>query len=221
MSYEALGLVRGFRSLGLDLFFNRNEGGVMRGRAFRERADGPYKGARSYIGRATYKVLEEISQRRKLPISRLIAIAVDNELDSPNPFFYPFEMPQNAFIENAYIEEAQKIVRLLEHFEQGIGPEALLLLRRETGIPSKEAFMLAFRELLEAKIIVECPVPQKAKFDYPPGYKYIKLKHISAQPLLNKKKRLLQRLQEEIQRDEERLKDKQAKHAEYGVKTDE
>jgi hypothetical protein len=158
-----------------------------------------------YIPKKTYEKLREHSEALHQPMSKLLAIALDNELDAPAPFNYPCVMPNSVFIENAYLEEAQKIVRYLEDFPKGVARDTLVLARRDIGIESRDTFMLAFRELWEAKIIMECAPPVKSKFNYPAGYKYIRLVNVAKSSVLARKRKLAEQLAKEIAAEEARI----------------
>lgn len=143
-----------------------------------------------YLPDETKKILKLKSEESGLPISRLIAIAIDNELDSPSPFTYLCSWPINEYIEYAYVEEAQKIYQYLLKFPSGIGRDLLMLHRRDIGVTNRNDLMLALRELLEKDMIEEIPVPKNAKFKkYKKDYKYIRLKHIDRASLLKRKRK--------------------------------
>lgn len=135
----------------------------------------PYYAVKAYLPKSIQEELQKRSDALGLPMSRLIAIALDNELDSPVPFTYVCALPASVFIPMAYVEEASKIATFLMKFPTGVGRDQLVLFRRDMGIPNKETFMLAYRELLENGVIEEVNPPKKVKFDYPKGYKYTRL----------------------------------------------
>jgi hypothetical protein len=135
----------------------------------------PFEGIQVFLPKSIKGILQETSERMGLPMSKLTAIAIDNELDSPVPFAYNCLLPSSVFIPNAFAAEAARIVSYLMRFPSGTGRDQLMLCRRDMDIPNKETFMYAYRELLEVGIIEEVPPPPRVKFEYPVGYKYTRL----------------------------------------------
>lgn len=164
-----------------------------------QRVGGPFAVANTYLSIKTNQVLKKRAEEMGLPISKLIAIAIDNELDAPVPFNYPCLLPSNIFIEGAYVAECQRIARYLIQFPSGTGRETLMLHRRDMEIPDRDTFMLAYRELLKAGVIEEVAVPKKSKFDYPVGYRYTKLVNIDKSEIVKHKKKRLQEQMERLQ----------------------
>lgn len=150
---------------------------------------------------------EELTRRAfetKIPISRLIAIALDNELSRPDAFEFDSELPTDEFMEYSYADQAAKLVRYLKDVE-GLGADQLLLVRHDVGIPDKDEFLFALRECLNAGIVEEFK-PKKGIFkhmDHAEGYMCYRLtsknpKYKKEQ--INKAKRFekLQRLKKEF-----------------------
>jgi hypothetical protein len=121
-----------------------------------------------FISKKTKQILEEKGFELRERVSRLVAIAIDNELASDPPFRYDAEMPTVEYVENQYSNEAGKILRFLEKFPTGASLTSLLLCKRDIGILSKAQFMLGFRELIKVDLIEEFK-PQSA-FARRPGY---------------------------------------------------
>lgn len=89
-------------------------------------------------------------------MSRLIAIAVDNELDTAAPFNYECELPKAPFVPYAYSTEASKMAHYIgAYFPTGATLESIMLCRRQFGIIDRLTVMLAFRELMENQILEE------------------------------------------------------------------
>ncbi len=135
----------------------------------------PFEAMNVFFPKSIKTVLKEASTAMGLPMSKLVAIAVDNELDSPVPFAYNCLLPSSVFVPHAFVEESAKIVQYLMKFPSGTGRDQLMLCRRDMGIPSKETFMYAYRELLTVGMIEEVNPPSRVKFDYPVGYLYTRL----------------------------------------------
>lgn len=117
-------------------------------RFFKKNPNNPYESIQISLPKEVCELLREESAERKLPISRLVGYALDNELDCPVPFNFPCDLPKVQYVKHAYAEEAGRIEKLLEKFPRGIGLDTLILFRRSIGIPSKVTFMLGFRELI-------------------------------------------------------------------------
>ncbi len=154
---------------------------------------GAFASATTFLSHVTFQMLKKKAEDMGLPVSKVIAIAIDNEMDSPNPFNYLCQMPSSTYIDGAYMDEAMKIYKYLKKFPYGVARDTLVMHRRDMGILNKDAFMFGYRELLEKDQAEEIPVPPSSKFKYPPGYRYTKLKNVSPNDLkLSKKERLLQ-----------------------------
>lgn len=135
----------------------------------------PYTYVGAFLPKGTAEILRSKSAETGLPMSKLISIAIDNELDSPAPFNYPCLLPSSIFIPGAFVEECARIVQYLMRFPSGCGREQLMLSRRDFGVPNRDTLMYAYRELLEMGIIKEVAPPPRTKFKYPEGYKYTRL----------------------------------------------
>lgn len=123
----------------------------------------------SYVGKAHIEKLKFYSKKYKLPISRLIAIAVDNEifdcnLDTEMPFYWNTKIPENDFVENTYADEAGKLVKFLKMDSRGMSLDILLVLRHEVGIPDKEKLLLALRECLDHNLLEAFNAPKSVKY---------------------------------------------------------
>lgn len=92
---------------------------------------------------------------KSLPMSRLIAIAIDNELEKEKPFNFPLDLPTQEYIEYAYVDEASKILAYMQKQNTGMTLDMLMILRHDIGIKDKETFLAAFRECLEKKMLEE------------------------------------------------------------------
>ncbi len=167
---------------------------------------GPFDSVRVFMSRTDRAKLKEYSELTGLPMSRLMAIAFDNELDQPVPFNYPCILPLTQYIEGAYTDEAGKLLRFLgATFPDGTGRDMLMLCRREIGIDNRETFMLAYRELLEMGLIEEVSPPLKTRGDWPAGYKFAVVKGESEKQKseVRDKKRQIADLQKQIKQLEE------------------
>ncbi len=143
-----------------------------------DKENDPFGSVTAFLPKGTLAILKELSRTTGLPMSKLVSIAIDNELDSPAPFNYPCLLPSTVFVPGAYVEECQLITRYLMRFPSGCGREQLMLSRRDIGIPNRETLMMAYRELLDFGLIKEVPPPPRVKFEYPEGYKYTRLSNV-------------------------------------------
>lgn len=115
----------------------------------------PFICLKVYIPRSTFKMLDELRFERQVPVSRLIAYAIDNEFDSKIPFNYPCALPAHDFIEYEYADEAARMATFMERFPAGVSKDSLMLLRRDMKIEQRSRVMGAYRELLTVGMIEE------------------------------------------------------------------
>lgn len=99
------------------------------------------------------KKIRFIAGARKIAMTRLIAFAVDNELQKDRPFDFDLTLPNDEYIEYAYADEAGKILNFIKTLRTGIALDNLTLLRFKIGIPSKKVFLAAFRECIEKEML--------------------------------------------------------------------
>lgn len=172
--------------------------------------DNPFHFWKAFLPLETIEILKERSHKTGIPVSRLIAFAVDNELDAPNPFCYLTELPDNIYIEGAYMDQAQKILRFLQKFPIGVGRDMLMLCRRDMGVGNKQNFLLGLRELYETNMIVDSKPPKSAKFkSYAPDYKYINLVSLDRDALIKRKKKILEQAAIDYQKEREAFEARQ------------
>jgi hypothetical protein len=99
--------------------------------------------------------LLEISKRRNIPISRLICIAIDNEMMREKPFDFNTDFPTEEYAEYTFVEEASIIIRFLQKMRGGMSIENLLLLRHDIGISDRHTFLAAIKEAMAKDFIEE------------------------------------------------------------------
>jgi hypothetical protein len=145
----------------------------------------PYMNISLPIPISMYNKLTKASEENQLPMTRLIAFAIDKEFESDSPFSfemdYPIDIP---FIKGEHAIEAVRLIDFLRLLPDGTGIDSLLLFRDDIGLRNKKAVHLAHRELKNAKQIIEF-YPKHSSFIYEPGYRYIK---ISDDPIKDAKK---------------------------------
>lgn len=126
-----------------------------------------------YLPRKSVQILREASYEMRLPLTRLVAIAFDNELDSPKPFTYRCDMPET-YREYLYAGEASRILDFLNRAPNGADLQHLMLCRRDIGIDDRLTLMGAIQELLE-KGLIKFYKPIRVTFPYDRDYKRLRV----------------------------------------------
>lgn len=113
----------------------------------------------------------------KIPVNRLLAYCLDQELAKEKPFDgYTYRLTDEVTLEYAYIDQAQLILKYMQEVD-GMGYDQLLLLRHDIGVPDINEFAFAFKECVE-KGFLESYKPKKnpiQKTDYPGDYRFYRL----------------------------------------------
>ena len=117
-----------------------------------------------YMPKTIFEEVKALAEEKRLPVSKLLTFAADNELDQQQPFAYNDEWPQAPYIEDKFVEQASKVLKIIRKVPGGLSRDALLLLRREVGL-SRIDVLEGLRELLEKNIVQEYKNP-KSKFKY-------------------------------------------------------
>lgn len=118
--------------------------------------DIPLTAITTYIPTDLFNEMKRQSGEKEIPMSRLAAYAIYNELElGPASFTFNIEMPTDEFIEGQYAKEASQLMGLINQFKNGISLDLLMMARRMAKIESEKTFMLAYRELLNAEVIYE------------------------------------------------------------------
>lgn len=154
-----------------------------RNRSIPSKPDDPFMCLRVYVPVKTGELLAKTSSESGVPISRLCAIAIDNELDVEEPFHYPTELPEE-YQEYAHADEAGKIMRYLQRFPLGTGRDTLMLCRRDIGIKTREGVMAGLRELLETGVVEEFYSPKER---FRRDYRRIRIVGVEKKQLLKKR----------------------------------
>lgn len=123
----------------------------------------------AYIPKSVIEILRETSEETNIPMSRLICIAIDNELDTMKPFNYPTVVPDE-YQEFMYAKEARLLLNFLHRCPKGLGLDSIVLARRDVGVDSREDLLAAVKELLEQGHI-KWVRPSDTRTRYPKGYK--------------------------------------------------
>lgn len=120
----------------------------------------------AFISHALAKQLQYYSKRHELPMSRLVAIALDNEIydnEENIPFKWDYTLPKGEYAEYAFAEEAGRILTFMKNDEKGMSLDFLLTLRHDIGIKDKKVFLAAFNECLEKEMIEVFDMPETVK----------------------------------------------------------
>lgn len=161
-----------------------------------------------------YRLLNT-SIEMKLPVSRLLAIALDNELQKDHPFSdLLVKLPEGEMLDYAYADQAGKILSYMQVNEgTGFGIDQLILMRHDIGVPDKTELLNALKECLD-KGFVEAVKPKKSKFmktDFPPGYVHYFIKGANTKEKKKVRKKAsdfahYQRLKKKFQYEEQTMK---------------
>lgn len=109
----------------------------------------------SYVSNKHMEFLVYYSQLYKLPITRLIAIAIDNEcLKKENAFNVDLTLPESGEnVEYAYAEQAGKILNYVRNLPFGTSLDMLYIVRHDIGISNKDVLLSAFKECLDKNML--------------------------------------------------------------------
>ena len=117
------------------------------------------------------------AQAKKLEISpaRLMAYAIDNELDLDQPFTYSTEI-ETPYIYGEFYQESLKVFNYMKKRGSGAGRDTLLLARREIGLTTKREVLGGVRELLKRYQLVEYKPGRNTVSHYPESYRFLKIR---------------------------------------------
>lgn len=96
--------------------------------------------------------------------SRLVGIAVFNELRRENPFEWDTTFPEDDdVVEYAYLDQAGRIMNFFKTQIRPIPLDFLLLIREDLGIPDRYEFLMGLKECLDKKMVIRS-VSKKSKY---------------------------------------------------------
>lgn len=137
-----------------------------------ENADKKMSSVTGFFGQDIKKKLEFYSKKYKLPMSRLIAIAVDNELaalsleDEYMPFYWDMKLPAfDSFPDLQYADEAGRLVKYMKRDSRGMSLDLLLVLRHDIGIPDRDRLKFGLVEALRKNLIEVFENPASVKYE--------------------------------------------------------
>lgn len=126
--------------------------------------DSKFNRVQANIGKVHADKLSKFSKMYNLPVSRLIAIAIDNEIfDNDKPFKIDLSLPED-FQEYAFAEQAYQILVFLRTQKVGMSIDMLYVLRHDIGIADRETFLGAFKECLDKGMIEPVIAPKSIKY---------------------------------------------------------
>lgn len=112
-------------------------------------------GHTTYLQRWHVKQLEEYAKKRGVMLSRLISLAIENELKRDNPFEYSCKLPdKTGALPHTYADEVGKICKYMRRVGSTMDLDVWHMCRHEIGVPDSETFLLAFREAIDDGLIV-------------------------------------------------------------------
>ena len=121
-----------------------------------------------YVPKSTVAIIRDISHNIPLPMSRLVARAIDLQLDRDAPFFQELSLPTE-YREYLYAAEASRLLDFLMKVPKGLDIDQIMLFRRDIRIPDKMTLLAAIQELLQ-KNLVEYFRPSRTTFNYGKDY---------------------------------------------------
>lgn len=107
--------------------------------------------------RALYNRVKEYSDKMEIPLTRLINYAIYNEMEMSNAFEFDMTMPNKEYVPMEFAKEASLLMNLINDMpnDKGLGLDQLLLAKEAARIYDKDTLLLAYRELIENKMVYE------------------------------------------------------------------
>lgn len=130
----------------------------------------PFVEVTALIPRPLYNKLKANSIEKEIPQSRLLTMALFNELETGDPFNFIIPFPEEEYIEGKYAAESEKLMGLINQFNKGVGLDMLIMSKDGIGFTTDQ-IMSAYRELVETDQIstshpAEIGIPGHYKKDY-------------------------------------------------------
>lgn len=129
-----------------------------------KKQDGNARRVQGWLSLNHSSALDKFSKMYGLPISRLLAIAIENEMNKDAPFKISLQLPDTGeYVENSFADEAGKIVKFMKTLRSGISLDFLYILRHDFKIPDSSAFLGGFKECLDHDLIESYGAPATSK----------------------------------------------------------
>lgn len=126
--------------------------------------DRTFQSVQGSLSQKQMEILRAMAKMHDLPMSRLIAIAIDNELQKDKPFKINLTIPDIEIIENSYAHEAQLIIKFIKSSKLGLSIDMLYTLRHDIGIDNAEILLLALKECLNHKLLEAVKAPESVTY---------------------------------------------------------
>jgi len=107
------------------------------------------------LGMYHSKKIEEYAKKLKLPLTRIIAMAIDNEFSKAHPFKGIDFTLYKDIQEDTYSEQAQKIVNYMSMIKSAVTIDFLYSMRHDIGLQHLEDVVGGFSELMRAGLLTE------------------------------------------------------------------
>lgn len=104
--------------------------------------------------------LEDIVARKRLPLSALLSMLIDNELEKEDPFHYDMTLPEETE-DGVHAETGGIFLNYMTGNPRGMSLDRLLTYRHEMGIESKEALLYVISHCLKTKLIEQVEPPER------------------------------------------------------------
>lgn len=117
-------------------------------------SDRNFIGVKFFLPRAVYKLLIAFRSVKGIPIARLVAIAVYNEIRKPDPFYLKTEA-DTPFEPNKHANGAAKIFRYLQDNKGGMAKDLLLMCKDALDMHDEDTFLHSLQELLNTGMAEE------------------------------------------------------------------
>jgi len=143
-----------------------------------ERDDSYLVKIQAFVSSHVNDMIRSAAQAQELPISRVIAYALDRESQMELPFQVNFSLPRESGAEYEFADEAGRIIDFMKRMKKPQGIDVFLLHRHAMGIPNADDFLAAFKECVELnqiEAVVPKPSGHKRASPYPEGYMHYQM----------------------------------------------
>lgn len=125
----------------------------------------------AWVSEDVKRTMDKIASERLTTRSRLVSTAIYQELQKDEPFLLDRSIMNEEVEEYAYAKEAAIILAHLKTKQRPTPLDLVELIHKEIGIPSRENFLLGFKELLDKDMLSMSIVAEGDKVNYRVGTK--------------------------------------------------